>query len=465
MDFNSMDMETTILQSIFYDGEFFTKVFSHLDSSIFDNSSNAIIYNEMKSFVKETDTRPSVREVGLKIKNSNIAEELKKNALLKLQEMIKTQKIENTEFLLKETEKYLKKVKLTHAIFDSAEILNTNKDFEPIVDKVSNALNVSFDLSGGIDYKNSIDERLDYYHTKLNGLTSGIKQCDFMLNGGFMDKTLNVFLSASGGGKSAALVSVACAMLLKKKNILYITLEMSEKEICKRFDANILDYSTKDLRDQNPENIKIAFNNIAHTLGNLFVKEYPAGSFNALHLKALVEEYRNSKNVMFDCIFIDYLTLMSSYRTTLASSGGTYGLYKHISEELHGYAKLAQANGRVGIPIITASQLRREAFNNLDIGLDSISDSVGIAQTADVIIGILSTEALRERKESVWRFFKNRNSGILKDIVVNTDFSKMRFSDSNVETESDLASITQDIKENSILDLKSPEMSFGDFKF
>lgn len=168
---------------------------------------------------------------------------------------------------------------------------------------------------------------------------------------------------------------------------------------------------------------------------------------------------------MFDCIFIDYLTLMSSYRTTLASSGGTYGLYKHISEELHGYAKLAQANGRVGIPIITASQLRREAFNNLDIGLDSISDSVGIAQTADVIIGILSTEALRERKESVWRFFKNRNSGILKDIVVNTDFSKMRFSDSNVETETDLASVTQDIKENSILDLKSPEMSFGDFKF
>ena len=456
----NLSMEDTILHSIFYSSEYFSKTFGNLKPSHFENTENSIIFNEIKSYVLENDKRPSLREIAIKIKNSSsLTQELKTNTLKRLFDFSKEPEIENTDFLLKETEFYLKKTQLTQAIYDSVEILNSKKEFNTIIDKITDALNVNFDLTEGLDYSNTIETRVEYYHKKLNGISSGIKPVDWILNGGFMDKTLNLFLSPSGGGKSAALVSIGANMLTKGKNILYITLEMSENEIGKRFDANILDYETKDLKEASTTDITKAFNNIKHTLGKLYIKEYPAGAFNTLQLKALVEEYRNIKGVLFDVILIDYLTLMSSYRTTLSKSSGTYGLYKSISEELHGFAKTCEANGRVGIPIITASQLRREAFNNLDVGLDSISDSIGIIQTSDVVIGILSTEQLRERKESVWKFMKNRNSGILKDITLKTDFSKMRFSESEIESNGSLAEL------NEVKDSEDKAIDFSGFKF
>lgn len=457
-------MQETILQSLFYDNEFYSKSFGSLTPEHFNDFSASAIFTNMKDFVIENDSRPSLREIAIQVKNSSkYNDKQKKEILEKLNSFVKCDKVENTQFLLKETEKYIKKVQLTQAIYDSADILNKGEEFEPIIAKVTEALNVNFDSTGGLDYNASIDERVEYYHQSLKGLSTGVRAADNMLNGGFMDKTLNVFLSASGGGKSAALVSVGAHMILKGRNILYITLEMSEKEIAKRFDANILDYETKALKSTSAEEVATAFNNIKHHLGQLYIKEYSAGTFNTLQLKALVEDYRNTKGVLFDAICIDYLTLMASYRTTLAKSGGTYGYYKSISEELHGYAKVCEANGRTGIPIISASQLRREAFNNLEVGMDSISDSIGIIQTCDLVIGILSTDALRERKESIWRFMKNRNSGILKDIVVKTDFSKMRFSDTETSVD-DVENVLRDEEINLGLG-SSSSASFGEFKF
>lgn len=456
-------MQETILQSLFYDNEFYSKSFGSLSPEHFTDFSASAIFTNMKDFVVENDSRPSLREIAIQVKNSSKYNDKQKREILeKLNSFVKCDKVENTQFLLKETEKYIKKVQLTQAIYDSADILNKGEEFEPIIAKVTDALNVNFDSTGGLDYNASIDERVEYYHQSLKGLSTGVRAADNILNGGFMDKTLNVFLSASGGGKSAALVSVGAHMILKGRNILYITLEMSEKEIAKRFDANILDYETKALKSTSAEEVATAFNNIKHHLGQLYIKEYSAGTFNTLQLKALVEDYKNTKGVLFDAICIDYLTLMASYRTTLAKSGGTYGYYKSISEELHGYAKVCEANGRTGIPIISASQLRREAFNNLEVGMDSISDSIGIIQTCDLVIGILSTDALRERKESIWRFMKNRNSGILKDIVVKTDFSKMRFSDTETSVD-DVESVLKDEEIN--LGLGSSAASFGEFKF
>ena len=273
-----------------------------------------------------------------------------------------------------------------------------------------------------------------------------------------MDKTLNVFLSVSGGGKSAMLVSVGANMLLKGKNILYITLEMSEKEIAKRFDANILAIDSRELRNTNKEEIEGKFNQVKDKLGKLYIKEYPAGGFNTLQLKSLVEDIHNTKGVEFDIIIVDYLGLMSSYRTNL-SKVGSYGLYKSVAEELHGLSKTCIARDRIGIPILTAGQINRGGYNNLEVGMDSISERLGIAMTADNIIGILQTDALRERKEVVLKFMKNRNSGILRDIVLKVDFSQMRFYDFE-EDRTNTEDVLGDTRERVAV-----EEDFGSFKF
>ena len=91
--------------------------------------------------------------------------------------------------------------------------------------------------------------------------------------------------------------------------------------------------------------------------------------------------------------------------------------------------------------------------------MDSISESLGIAMTADNIIGILQTDALRERKEVVLKFMKNRNSGILRDIVLKVDFSQMRFYDFE-EDRTNTEDVLGDTRERVAV-----EEDFGSFKF
>jgi len=69
------------------------------------------------------------------------------------------------------------------------------------------------------------------------------------------------------------------------------------------------------------------------------------------------------------------------------------------------------------------------SYDNLDSGLDSIADSLGVIQTADVVIAILSNGQLREYNQSLLKFLKNRNTGKLTSHLVEVDFGTTRYTD------------------------------------
>jgi hypothetical protein len=90
----------------------------------------------------------------------------------------------------------------------------------------------------------------------------------------------------------------------------------------------------------------------------------------------------NTSNFKPDLIIIDYMGLMSSV-TSSKKNNGTYEYYKSIAEELHGFSKSLE-----NTILLTSFQLNRSGFNNIDIEMDSIADSIGVVQTADLIIGM-----------------------------------------------------------------------------
>jgi archaellum biogenesis ATPase FlaH len=386
----------------------------------------------MKDYVMSFNTQPTFKEVGLKIKNSSaLKTELKKEALQQIKLLSTSDNSGNSEFILKETERWIQKLELTSAIYKSVDILKNDSEFETIIGFVSDALKISFDTDTGLNYNSSIKERIEYYHKKLKGISSGISSLDKILGSGFLNKTLNIFVSPSHGGKSAMLVHAVASNLLKKKKILFLSLEMTEEEIAKRIDANILNIATNDFWCTSAKDFEIKFNSIAPSLGELVIKEYPSGTHNTLKLESLLNDLEKQSGFKPDIIAIDYLTLMASSRTTLAKAGGTYSYYKLISEELHGFAK------KYGIPILTAAQLGRGAFNNIEADMASISDSIGIIQTADTVIALLSSDNLKANNQLMLKALKNRNTGRLDTIIVQTDFSKMRFTDLEDGTEVD----------------------------
>src|SRR5574344_2664868 len=96
------------------------------------------------------------------------------------------------------------------------------------------------------------------------------------------------------------------------KNVLLVSLEMSEKEMMKRIYANVFDIDVNHFSDLNKtsgelENFSdpVTKNRILSKYdsfkvgdrGKLFIKEYATGSFSASMLESLVKKYQQQKNV------------------------------------------------------------------------------------------------------------------------------------------------------------------------
>ena len=245
-------------------------------------------------------------------------------------------------------------------------------------------------------------------------------------------------------------------MLLKNKNILMVSLEMSENEMLKRIHANVFNIDVNSFRDlsktqgeldtlermpTSKEKILEAYNNIKiqGSCGKLFIKEYPAGSFSALMLSDLVEKFKTEKDIDFDIIFIDYLGIMKS--DLVSPAAGLYSYIKSIGEEVRAQAV------KLHLPIVSCSQLNRQAINKVD-GIDNsaVSDSYGTNATADFMIFLLQTEDMKQKSEMLCKVTKNRYTGITDSFIMNIDYPKMRFSD--IEE-------NKNLPENSLIDFKS----------
>jgi len=196
------NIEDLIIRSLLTNKSFFGKAFSKLDDTLFASIDNIYIYNEIKKYSDKYTEQPSLKEVGLLIKSNNsITNEAKGNALAHFKAIFSNKEVVREEFLLDQAENWIKKQKLTNAILKSSELLGEDDKFEEIQGLVEEALSVTFDSHTGMSYQKSIKDRIEYYHTKLKGLSSGIPLFDEKTGGGFMKKTLSIISGASHSGK------------------------------------------------------------------------------------------------------------------------------------------------------------------------------------------------------------------------------------------------------------------------
>ena len=226
---------------------------------------------------------------------------------------------------------------------------------------------VQIDSNLGLDF-DDIETQIEYYSKRDSGIKTQHKSINKRLGSGFLPGTLNVILAAQGVGKSLLMCDFISGMLLKNKNILMVSLEMSENEMLKRIHANVFNIDVNSFRDlsktqgeldtlermpTSKEKILEAYNNIKiqGSCGKLFIKEYPAGSFSALMLSDLVEKFKTEKDIDFDIIFIDYLGIMKS--DLVSPAAGLYSYIKSIGEEVRAQAV------KLHLPIVSCSQLNR----------------------------------------------------------------------------------------------------------
>ena len=450
--------EYLVLKSLVHDGEFFNKCFNLLKSDYFKEFGNKELFKLLKEYYSEYKERPQEIALAALIKNV-VNVETRKTIIESLKKLNSLELNKNTQFMCNETIIFIKDAIYYKALEIGSEGL-MNKD-ESKMKKAQGMFEemskIQIDSNLGLDFDN-IQEQIDYYSKREVGIRTQHKSFNKRLGSGFLPGTLNVILAAQGVGKSLLMCDFISGMLLKNKNILMVSLEMSPNEMLKRIQANVFnidansfcDLSKTDGEIQNlerpcttKEKILDAYNKVklSGSCGKLFIKEYPAGSFSSLMLQDLVEKFKVEKDIKFDIIFIDYLGIMKS--DLVSPNVGLYSYIKSIGEEVRAFAV------KNSIAVISASQLNRASVNKTD-GVDNsmIADSIGTAATADFMVFLLQTEEMKQKSEMLCKITKNRYTGITDSFVMNIDYPKMKFSDIDQN---------KDLPENALVDFKTVE--------
>jgi replicative DNA helicase len=429
-------IEQTIIKNLIQSEQFTRKVIPFLKPEYFADSSEQLLYKEITHYFDKYSKSPTLEALLINLDNiTGQPEQVVKNS----KELIKTLPKDETpiEWLTDETEKWCKDRAIYIAVMESIEVLDqkSQRSTGEIPELLKDALSVSFDSNIGHDQIEDAEKRYDFYTTEEEKLPFDLEYFNKITKGGLPNKTLNICLAGTGVGKSLFMCHMASSALMQNKNVLYITLEMSEERIAERIDANILNIPMKELPDISKKEYGKKIGRLKNkTTGKLIVKEYPTASAHVGHFRHVLQELNIKKDFRPDIIFIDYLNICSSQRIRPGQGANSYTLVKSIAEELRG---LAVEND---LPIVSATQTTRSGYGSTDIGLEDTSESFGLPATADLMFALITSEELEELDQLVVKQLKNRYNDptIFKRFVIGIDRSRMKLYDVEQEAQEEL---------------------------
>jgi replicative DNA helicase len=417
------NFEYTLLKKLLFSGEYYGKVMPILQDKYFNEVGNKELFKLIKKYYNEYKQIPSLQELVAQVKNVP-SEETRTTIVQDLKKVNATEEVQNTQFMLDETVKFVKEAIFYEALILGSDGVTEKSEAKQIKSRqlMEEMAKVSIDTDLGLSF-DDIDEMIKYYQEKLIGVRTQHDELNKRLGAGFLPGTLSIILAASGVGKSLLMTDLVSGMMKAGKNCLLISMEMQDKEIMKRVHANALDLPINNLRELPEEVIRNA-HSANSNVGKFYVKDYAPGQFSPLMLEQLLDSYKVEKGIEFDVVYLDYLGIMKS--DLLTPSAGLYSYIKSIAEETRAVAVKRQ------IPIISASQLNRSATGNE--GYDkadnsSVSDSIGTVQTADFMIFLLQNEAMKEESMITCKVTKNRFTGRTDNWNMLIDYTKMRFQD------------------------------------
>ena len=318
------------------------------------------------------------------------------------------------DWFLDEYERFARHKELESAILASADMLEKG-DYGSVEEKIKKAVQIGLTKDLGLDYFDDPKARLQALKDNNGVLPTGWKNFDKKLFGGFNRGELNIFAGGSGAGKSLFLQNLAVNYAEQGMNCVYITLELSENLTAMRMDAMMTDTPARDIfKDLDTLDLKVRMK--AKTTGKVRIK-YIASGATAIDVRAYIKEFEIQHSIKCDVVLIDYLDLLMPMNKRVSPSD-LFVKDKYVSEELRNLAV------DLNSILITASQLNRASVEEIEFDHSHISGGLSKIQTADNVIGIFTSRAMRERGKYQIQFMKTRSSsgvGHKVDLEFNVD--------------------------------------------
>lgn len=339
---------------------------------------------------------------------------------------------DHQNWFMDEFETFCRHKALEKAIIESTDLLE-KQNYGEVENKIKAAVQTGLVKDLGLDYFANPKERLEWIKKQAGAISTGWKGIDQKLYGGLNRGEITVFAGGSGAGKSLFLQNFGVNWSLAGLNVVYISLELSEQLISMRLDSMVSGHAAKEIM-RNIEDVDLKVRMKGKGAGKFRVKQMPSG-INANDIRAFLREYEIQSGVKVDALLVDYLDLMMPVAAKI-SAENLFVKDKYVSEELRNLA--VERN----ILLVTASQLNRAAVEEIEFDHSHIAGGISKINTSDNVIGIFTSNAMRERGRYQIQFMKTRSSsgvGSKVDLKFNPD--TLRIEDLE-EGEEDASTVT-----------------------
>ena len=385
------EFENILIYKSLTDSGYLASVADFTKPEYFKNKAIASIFSIIKDFSEKRNTLPTITE----IKAYLVTDEQKASFKSLVQSFSDIDKNLNKDELYDNTERFLKEKAVYHTMLSVAEDVSSGKvDTSDVLQKFENSCNISLVTDLGFNVYDDIDLLVEDLNTEQRYIPSKWEWLDSCLGGGFLEqgKSLYVFAGETNIGKSIFLGNIAHNISQQGKNVLLVTLEMAELLYAQRICTNATKIPMRELK-QNGPSIKHA---IAQEKGKIFIKEFPPSTITPSQLKGFIKKFQE-QGIKLDAIVLDYLNLLHS-----PIGSNSYERVKYVTEQVRAMSYLFDC------PIISATQLNRSGFDQDNPDLNTVSESIGLAATADCIVSIYQSDEDREMDIIRLGMMKNR---------------------------------------------------------
>ena len=356
-------------------------------------------------------------------------------------------------WFMQEFESFTKRQELERAILKAADLLEKGT-YDPVEKLIKDAVQISLTNDLGIEYWDNPRDRLLALKDGNGQVSTGWPALDKKLFGGFNKGELNIFAGGSGSGKSLFMQNIAVNWALAGHNGVYLTLELSEGLCAMRIDSMVTDVPAKDIF-KDMDNVEMKIGMTSKKAGSLRIKYMPAQS-NINDIRAYLKELQIQTGKQVDFICVDYLDLLMPVSAKV-SPNDQFIKDKYVSEELRNLAK------EFNVLLVTASQLNRAAVEEIEFDHSHIAGGISKINTADNVIGIFTSRAMRERGRYQIQFMKTRSSsGVGQKVDLEFDINSLRIRDLGDEANNDAPPVSSSFNPKDVMGKIKATSGVGD---
>lgn len=395
--------------------------------SVFKDNDIKNVLGILTDFFKKHNNLPTKTEIAVYLTDDKLKQSFK-NVLTKL---VDIDKKFNEEELYKNTEQFFKERYIFNTLLEAADKLDSKSlDTAKLLQKVEKAVNIDLSTNYGINLLTDIDKFLESLNREEPTISTGWKWLDNKLDGGFLEngRALYLFMGETNVGKSIFLGNIATNIALRNKKVLLITLEMSELMYSKRLASSITKIPMSELKNEQQTIRQLFTETKSQSIdAAVLIKEFPPSTISPGQIGAFIRKLEQS-GFTPDAIVLDYLNLLSSPFGT-----NSYERVKHIAE------KIRALSYEFNCPIISATQVNRSGFSVDEPGLETISESTGLAATADAIFTIWQKDEDKELGVINLGVVKNRFGPNFGSTVLRIDYHTLTLKEDEIISGTDEA--------------------------